>query len=42
LGSVNVSILDKDAKYNYKDQYEQFKLFVNAIGKTRKRFFSAF
>jgi hypothetical protein len=29
-----VSILDKDAKYNYKDQYEQFKLIVNAIGIT--------
>jgi hypothetical protein len=39
LGSVNVSILDKDAKYNYKDQYEQFKLFVNAIGTTRKIIF---
>merc|ERR1719411_444586 len=32
LGNVNVSILDKKAKYDYKDQYEQFKLIVNLIG----------
>ena len=32
LGSLNVSILDKDAKSNYKEQYEQFKLTVNIIG----------
>ena len=33
LGSVNVSILDRKARYDYKDQYEQFKLIVNIIGK---------
>ena len=33
LGTVNVSILDKKARYDYKDQYEQFKLIVNLIGK---------
>ena len=33
LGSLNVSILDKDAKSNYKEQYEQFKLTINIIGK---------
>lgn len=32
LGSVNVSILDRKARYDYKDQYEQFKLIVNLIG----------
>merc|ERR1712141_599849 len=32
LGNVNVSILDKKARYDYKDQYEQFKLIVNLIG----------
>lgn len=32
LGSVNVSILDKEAKYQYKDQYEQFKLTVMLVG----------
>ena len=32
LGSLNVSILDKDAKSNYKEQYEQFKLTINIIG----------
>lgn len=32
LGSVNVSILDKKTKYDYKDQYEQFKLIVTLIG----------
>ncbi len=26
----------QDAKYNYKDQYEQFKLIVNAIGEFLK------
>ena len=34
LGSVNMSILDKEAKYQYKEQYEQFKLIVMLIGKT--------
>nr|XP_042901531.1 ion channel TACAN isoform X2 [Parasteatoda tepidariorum] len=28
LGSVNVSLLDEDAKYKYKDEYERFKLIV--------------
>jgi len=32
LGSVNMSILDKEAKYQYKEQYEQFKLIVMLIG----------
>jgi len=32
LGSVNVSILDKQAKYQYKEQYERFKLIVVLIG----------
>nr|ACO15195.1 Transmembrane protein 120 homolog [Caligus clemensi] len=32
LGNVNVSILDTQAKFNYKDQYEQFKLIVVFIG----------
>jgi len=34
LGNVNVSILDKTEKFQYKDQYEQFKLIVNLIGGT--------
>ncbi len=33
LGSVNVSILNKKERYDYKDQYEQFKLIVTLIGK---------
>lgn len=32
LGAINVSILDKKAKYDYKDQYERFKLIVNLVG----------
>ena len=32
LGTVNVSILDKKARYDYKDQYEQFKMIVNIVG----------
>jgi hypothetical protein len=28
----NVDILDKNEKYQYKEQYEQFKLIVNLIG----------
>lgn len=35
LGSINVSILDKKAKYDYKDQYERFKLIVNLVGKRK-------
>ena len=35
LGSVNMSILDKEAKYQYKEQYEQFKLIVMLIGKAK-------
>ena len=36
LGSVCVSILDKKAKYDYKDQYERFKMVVNLVGKEEK------
>ena len=32
LGNINVSILDKSAKYDYKDEYERFKLIVNLVG----------
>jgi len=32
LGSINMSILDKEAKYQYKEQYEQFKLIIMLIG----------
>ena len=32
LGNVNVSILDQKTRYDYKDQYEQFKLTINIIG----------
>eukprot|EP00096_Caligus_rogercresseyi_P015987 TRINITY_DN8493_c0_g1_i1.p1 TRINITY_DN8493_c0_g1~~TRINITY_DN8493_c0_g1_i1.p1 ORF type:complete len:362 (-),score=115.29 TRINITY_DN8493_c0_g1_i1:104-1189(-) len=32
LGNVNVSILDTQAKFNYKDQYEQFKLIIVLLG----------
>jgi len=32
LGNVNCSILDKNEKYKYKEDYEQFKLIVNLIG----------
>jgi len=32
LGNVDCSILDKNEKYQYKEQYEQFKLIVNLIG----------
>jgi len=31
LGNINVSILDKAAKYDYKDEYERFKLIVNLV-----------
>ena len=34
IGNVDCSILDKNEKYQYKEQYEQFKLIVNLIGKT--------
>jgi hypothetical protein len=40
LGNLNVSILDKDTKYNYKEQYEQFKLTVNIVGKKKVMIFS--
>ena len=33
MGNVDVSILDKNAKYEYKEQYESFKLIINLIGK---------
>jgi len=32
LGNVPCSILDKNEKYKYKEEYEQFKLIVNLIG----------
>lgn len=32
LGNLNVSILDKEGKYQYKDQYEQFKLTIMVVG----------
>jgi len=32
IGNVNCSILDKNEKYEYKEQYEHFKLIVNLIG----------
>lgn len=32
LGNVNVSILNKDEKFGYKDEYEKFKLIINGIG----------
>ncbi|XP_063973308.1 transmembrane protein 120 homolog isoform X1 [Diachasmimorpha longicaudata] len=32
LGSVNVSILNKDEKFKYKDEYEKFKLVLSVIG----------
>jgi len=32
LGNVNVSILNKDEKFRYKDEYEKFKLIINGIG----------
>ncbi|KAF0287612.1 Transmembrane protein 120 [Amphibalanus amphitrite] len=31
LGSVNVSILNKNDRFKYKDEYEKFKLVLNAI-----------
>ena len=37
LGNVNVSILDQRTRYDYKDQYEQFKLILNIIGKFFKK-----
>ncbi|KAK0079831.1 hypothetical protein PV325_000761 [Microctonus aethiopoides] len=32
LGSVNVSILNKNDKFKYKDEYEKFKLILSVIG----------
>ncbi|CAB0032061.1 unnamed protein product [Trichogramma brassicae] len=32
LGSVNVSILNKEDKFRYKDEYEKFKLVLSVIG----------
>ncbi|XP_063590441.1 transmembrane protein 120 homolog [Penaeus indicus] len=31
LGNINVSILNKDDKYRYKDEYEKFKLVINLV-----------
>ncbi|KAK4872873.1 hypothetical protein RN001_014902 [Aquatica leii] len=32
LGNVNVSILNKEEKFKYKDEYEKFKLVLSIIG----------
>lgn len=32
LGNVNVSILDKEEKFKYKNEYEKFKLILSIIG----------
>jgi len=32
LGDVNVSILNRNDKVRYKDDYEKFKLILNVIG----------
>ena len=32
LGNVNVSILNKNDKFKYKDEYEKFKLILSVIG----------
>lgn len=32
LGNVNVSILNKNDKFKYKDEYEKFKLILSGIG----------
>ncbi|KAF6206380.1 hypothetical protein GE061_017613 [Apolygus lucorum] len=32
LGNVNVSILNKNEKFKYKDEYEKFKLILSVIG----------
>ncbi|XP_073972379.1 transmembrane protein 120 homolog [Rhodnius prolixus] len=32
LGNVNVSILNKEDKFKYKDEYEKFKLILSVIG----------
>lgn len=32
LGNVNVSILNKNDKFRYKDEYEKFKLILSGIG----------
>ncbi|KAF4520136.1 hypothetical protein B566_EDAN010292 [Ephemera danica] len=32
LGNVNVSILNRDSKFKYKDEYEKFKLILSVIG----------
>ena len=37
LGNVDCNILDKNEKYQYKEQYEQFKLIVMLIGKTKTK-----
>ncbi|KAK3868667.1 hypothetical protein Pcinc_025967 [Petrolisthes cinctipes] len=31
LGNINVSILNKEEKYRYKDEYEKFKLVINLV-----------
>lgn len=32
LGNVNVSILNREEKFKYKDEYEKFKLYLSIIG----------
>ncbi|XP_039292649.1 transmembrane protein 120 homolog isoform X2 [Nilaparvata lugens] len=32
LGNVNVSILNKNDKFKYKDEYEKFKVYLSVIG----------
>lgn len=32
LGCVNVSLMNREDRYNYKDEYEKFKLVITAIG----------
>ena len=36
LGTVNVSLISKAAKYAYKNDYELFKLRVTSVGKGEK------
>jgi len=31
LGQVNVTVMDQELKFKYKEQYERFKLCVNAL-----------
>lgn len=31
LGTINVNLLDRKLRFDYKEQYERFKLFVTSI-----------